>query len=145
MQQAGQLRVLWEAAQGLKAAVVSMAALHKNDGVRLNAAKFIEQAALLLTAEAMPAVRGISQGPIQLQSGNQVASMRSQLVAAAAMAAFAGTVAVARVWCDCLCTRAGWHGRALLPGLPLTGWQFERTPSCVKMNGLPIAILIRVR
>ncbi len=76
-QHADQLRPLWEAAQGLKAAVVAMAAQHKNDGVRLNAAKFIEQAALLLTADSIPPVPGICRSPVQLQAGNQVARLWS--------------------------------------------------------------------
>lgn len=70
--QAGELRAVWEGAEGLKAAVTSLAAQHKNDGVRLNAAKFIEQAVLLLTADSLPAPAAIHSGPVQVQAGNQV-------------------------------------------------------------------------
>lgn len=69
---AAALRPVWEVAEGLKAAVAALAASHKNDGVRLGAAKFLEQAVLLLTADSMPPVPGLGNAPLQLVAGNQV-------------------------------------------------------------------------
>lgn len=49
---------LWKAAAELRAAAVGLIASSATDGVRLNAAKFLEQATLLLLAESPPSVSG---------------------------------------------------------------------------------------
>ena len=66
------IQQLWQAALELKAAVLGLAAQPGNDGVRLNAAKFLEQAVLLLTAESVPAVAGVSQAAQPLPADNAV-------------------------------------------------------------------------
>jgi hypothetical protein len=67
------LRPLWAAAQSLKLAVAGVAvAPGGNDAVRMAAAKFLEQAVLLLTAELVPAVAGVSAAPAPLPPGNAV-------------------------------------------------------------------------
>jgi hypothetical protein len=67
------LRSLWAAAQALKLAVAGVAAAPGgNDAVRMAAAKFLEQAVLLLTAEMVPAVAGVSAAPAPLPPGNAV-------------------------------------------------------------------------
>eukprot|EP00887_Chlorella_sp_A99_P000002 scaffold16.g2.t1 len=63
---------LWVAACELKAGVLALAGRAGNEGVRLAAAKFLEQGAMLLTAETVPAVAGVSQAAQPLPPGNPV-------------------------------------------------------------------------
>lgn len=90
------LRELWAAARELKAAVLQLISTPGgNDAVRLAAAKFLEQAALLLTAESVPAVTGVSPAAAPLPPGNSVFS-KADLVKEAE-AALAGLVAILRL------------------------------------------------
>ena len=73
--QAAALRALWGAACALKLAVAAVAAeAGSSDAVRGAAVRFLEQAVLLLTAELVPAVPGISPAPTPLPPGNAVIS-----------------------------------------------------------------------
>ena len=77
------LAALWDAAQELKAGVATVAAHGGgNEGVRQAAAKFLEQTVMLLTAETVPAVVGVSSMAQPLPPGNHLVS-KSVLVKAA--------------------------------------------------------------
>ena len=90
-EQAAALRQLWQAGLAVKARVLGLAAEHGNDGVRLAAVKFVEQATLLLTADTLPAVPGLTSGPSPLADNPVLA--RASLVREAE-AALAGLVAL---------------------------------------------------
>jgi hypothetical protein len=106
-QEAAALRGLWQGAQALRSAVEALAVAPGNDGVRTGAVKFLEQAVLLLTAERVPAVAGVSEAAMQLPSANVVLSRAAlardaeaalaQLVALLKQSGLAGTLAVAAV------------------------------------------------
>ena len=68
------LQALWSEAQELEVAVAAAAAKASSDAVRVAAAKFLEQAVLLLTADLVPAVAGISAAAVPLAPSNLVTS-----------------------------------------------------------------------
>ena len=75
------LRGVWEAAQGLKSAVAALAALPgSSDALRQAALRFVEQTALLLTADVVPAVAGVSSAPQPVPQHNTVTGGRAALV-----------------------------------------------------------------
>lgn len=75
------LQGMWAAAQGLKAAVAALAALPGGgDALRQAALRFVEQAALLLTADVVPAVAGVSTAPQPVPQHNAVTGGRAALV-----------------------------------------------------------------
>lgn len=68
------LQALWTEALALKATVAAVAAAPGNDAVRMAATRFLEQVVLLLTAELVPAVAGVSAAAAPLAPGNAVTS-----------------------------------------------------------------------
>lgn len=77
-EEADALRALWAAATALKLAAAQLvgggeAQQPASDAVRQAAGRFLEQAVLLLTAEVVPAVAGVSEGPQPVPAANAVA------------------------------------------------------------------------
>lgn len=77
------LRTAWNAAEESKNSIISLVASKDAAmGIKLAACKFIEQTIMLLTADMVPAVAGISTAPSPLSPTNPIAS-KAKLVQAA--------------------------------------------------------------
>lgn len=77
-QHSEELIELWQGALGLKNAIVSI--FKASDGsevIKLSCCRFIEQAAMLLSADVVPKLSGISSSPIVFPGENKIASRAS--------------------------------------------------------------------
>ena len=66
------LQQVWRSVEAVRSVVAELATQHANDAVRLNSAKLLEQLALLLSGDTVPAVPRIIDQPAALPPGNKV-------------------------------------------------------------------------